>query len=170
MPGPISLPPWQNDTGQALKKKVNFPAKQPALTYTGKTYGLLRPSTYMNLSGKAVGPMANFYNIPPEAILVAHDELDLEPGKARLKIGGGHGGHNGLKDIIKALGNNKNFARLRLGVGHPGHASEVVSYVLRRAPQAEQQLIEDSISAALEVTPELIEGQWNKAMKALHTK
>jgi len=156
--------------GASFKKESKFSGETARINLHGQDLRLLRPATFMNLSGKAVGPMANFYNIPPEAILVAHDELDIEPGKARLKIGGGHGGHNGLKDIIKALGNNKNFARLRIGVGHPGHASEVVSYVLRRAPQSEQQLITDSISAALEIAPELSEGQWNKAMKVLHTQ
>ncbi len=156
--------------GASFKKENKFSGETARITLNGQDIRLLRPLTYMNLSGQAVGPMAKFYNIPPEAILVAHDELDIEPGKARLKIGGGHGGHNGLKDIIKALGNNKNFARLRIGIGHPGHASEVVNYVLRRAPQSEQQLIEDSISAALKIAPELVEGQWNKAMKALHTQ
>ncbi|MDF1832149.1 MAG: aminoacyl-tRNA hydrolase [Porticoccaceae bacterium] len=156
--------------GTRFKKENKFSGETARITLNGQDIRLLRPLTYMNLSGQALGPMAKFYNIPPEAILVAHDELDIEPGQARLKIGGGHGGHNGLKDIIKALGNNKNFARLRIGVGHPGHASEVVSYVLRRAPQSEQQLIEDSIKAALQIAPELAEGQWNKAMKALHTK
>ncbi len=156
--------------GAHFKTESKFSGETARFTLNAQDIRLLRPSTYMNLSGQAVGPMAKFYNIPPEAILVAHDELDIEPGKARLKIGGGHGGHNGLKDIIKALGNNKNFARLRIGVGHPGHSSDVVNYVLRRAPQSEQQLIEDSISAALKITPELVEGQWNKAMKALHTQ
>jgi PTH1 family peptidyl-tRNA hydrolase len=135
-----------------------------------KDIRLLIPTTFMNLSGKSVAAMANYYNIPLEAILVAHDELDLAPGIARLKIGGGHGGHNGLRDIIKCLGNNKNFARLRLGIDHPGSAKQVSNYVLKKAPLAEQQKITDSIDDALRVLPELLNGEWNKAMKKLHTK
>ena len=123
----------------------------------------------MNLSGKAIGAMAGFYKISPEAILVAHDELDLPPGVAKLKIGGGHGGHNGLKDTIKALGNNKNFARLRIGIGHPGNAKLVSSYVLKKAPLAEYQQIENSIADALQHLPLAIKGEWNQAMKALHS-
>ncbi len=131
---------------------------------------LLIPTTFMNLSGKAVGAIAQFYKIPTESILVAHDELDLPPGIARLKIGGGHGGHNGLKDIIKALGNNKDFARLRIGIDHPGNAKLVSNYVLRKAPANEQQLIEDSIANSLRALPTAVAGDWNKAMKDLHTQ
>ena len=130
---------------------------------------LLIPTTFMNLSGKAVAAIAQFYKIPPESILVAHDELDLPPGTARLKIGGGHGGHNGLRDIIKALGNNKDFARLRIGIDHPGNAKQVSNYVLRKAPANEQKQIEESIDNALQVMPLAIKGEWNKAMKTLHT-
>lgn len=131
---------------------------------------LLIPTTFMNLSGKAVGAIAQFYKILPENILVAHDELDLPPGVARLKIGGGHGGHNGLKDIIKALANNKEFARLRIGIDHPGNAKLVSNYVLRKAPLAEQQLIEESIHNSLRVLADAVNGDWNKAMKDLHTQ
>lgn len=131
---------------------------------------LLIPTTFMNLSGKAVGAIANFYKIEPENILVAHDELDLDPGVARLKHGGGHGGHNGLRDTIKALGNNKDFARLRLGIGHPGNAKQVASFVLKKAPQTEQQEIEDAIYEATKIIPQAVKGEWNAAMKALHTK
>lgn len=131
---------------------------------------LLIPTTFMNLSGKSIGAIAQFYKIEPENILVAHDELDLAPGVARLKIGGGHGGHNGLKDTIKALGNNKNFCRLRIGIDHPGNAKLVSNYVLRKAPQSEQQLIDDSILNSLRVLPDAVNGDWNKAMKDLHTQ
>ncbi len=131
---------------------------------------LLIPGTYMNLSGQAVGAMAGFYNIDPEEILVAHDELDLEPGISRLKKGGGHGGHNGLKDTIKALANSRDFARLRIGIGHPGHAGDVVDYVLRRAPQDQQALIQESIDVALTVLPMAVIGRWNDAMKTLHSR
>ena len=130
---------------------------------------LIIPTTFMNLSGKAVTAIAQFYKIPPESILVAHDELDLPVGAARLKIAGGHGGHNGLRDIIKSLGNNKNFARLRIGIDHPGNAKQVSNYVLRKPPSSEQNAITDSIIESLNILPLLLDGQWNSAMKQLHT-
>ncbi|WKD50725.1 aminoacyl-tRNA hydrolase [Microbulbifer spongiae] len=130
---------------------------------------LLIPTTYMNRSGRAVAPLVHFFKIPPEAILVAHDELDLPPGTARLKSGGGHGGHNGLRDIIAALGNNRNFMRLRLGIGHPGRGGEVVRFVLQRAPRAEQEILAEAIDRAIRVLPTAASGDWGAAMKALHT-
>lgn len=139
------------------------------ITIDGQDVRLLIPTTFMNLSGKAIGAIAQFYKIPAESILVAHDELDLPPGIAKLKIGGGHGGHNGLKDTIKALANNKNFARLRIGIGHPGNAKLVSNYVLKKAPLAEYQQIENSIDDALRYLPLAIKGQWNDAMKELHS-
>lgn len=135
----------------------------------GHELRLLIPTTYMNRSGQAVGTMANFFKIPPESILVAHDELDLAPGVARFKQGGGHGGHNGLRDIIAALGNNQNFPRLRLGIGHPGTASLVANFVLKCAPAAEQGLIDAAIERAVNCLPDAIQGDWNNAMKTLHT-
>jgi len=131
---------------------------------------LLLPTTFMNASGKSVSAIAQFYKIEPEEILVAHDELDIAPGVARLKIGGGHGGHNGLRDIISCLANSKNFARLRIGIDHPGNAKLVSNYVLKKAPTAEYQQIEDSLYQATKVIPLILEGKWNDAMKELHTK
>jgi PTH1 family peptidyl-tRNA hydrolase len=131
---------------------------------------LLLPTTFMNASGKSVSAIAQFYKIEPEAILVAHDELDIPPGISRLKIGGGHGGHNGLRDIISCLGNNKDFARLRIGIDHPGNAKLVSNYVLKKAPTAEYQQIEASIYQATKVIPLVLEGKWNDAMKELHTQ
>ena len=130
---------------------------------------LLLPTTFMNRSGQAVAAVANFYKIQPEEILIVHDELDLPPGTARFKLGGGHGGHNGLRDIIRSLANNNNFARLRIGIGHPGHAKQVVNYVLKKAPADEQQLIDDSIDQACQVISVACEGEWEKAMRQLHT-
>ena len=112
---------------------------------------------------------SQFYKIAPKSILVAHDELDLAPGTARLKLGGGHGGHNGLRDIIKCLGNNSQFGRLRLGIGHPGNAKLVSGYVLRKAPLAEQQSINACANDAQHIIPLLSQGEWNQAMKTLHT-
>lgn len=155
--------------GGALMADSKFFGLCSRITIEGKDVRLLIPTTFMNLSGKAIGAIASFYKIPPEAILVAHDELDLPPGVAKLKIGGGHGGHNGLKDTIKALANNKNFARLRIGIGHPGNAKLVSSYVLKKAPLAEYQQIENSIDDALRHLPLAVKGEWNQAMKELHS-
>lgn len=139
------------------------------VNYQGRDLRLLIPTTYMNRSGQSVGAMANFFKIPADAILVAHDELDLAPGVARFKLNGGHGGHNGLRDIIAALGNNQNFPRLRLGIGHPGSAAQVANFVLNRAPTSEQTLTDEAIAKAVNCLPEAIAGDWNTAMKNLHT-
>ena len=130
---------------------------------------LLIPTTYMNRSGQAVAAMANFYKIATADILVAHDELDLAPGMARLKIGGGHGGHNGLRDIISALGNSKDFMRLRIGIGHPGHASQVTNYVLGKPSASDLSRIEDSLDEALDTLPLVAANQWQRAQTQLHS-
>ena len=130
---------------------------------------LLIPNTYMNLSGKSIAAFAKFYQISPENILVVHDDIDLAPGISKYKIGGGHGGHNGLKDTIRALGNNSNFARLRIGVGHPGESDEVVNFVLKKASQNEQRLTNESIINCISTIPLAVTGKWNEAMKDLHT-
>jgi PTH1 family peptidyl-tRNA hydrolase len=123
----------------------------------------------MNLSGKAIGALSKFYQIAPQSILVAHDELDLPPGVTRFKKGGGHGGHNGLRDTIQSLGNSRDFARIRIGIGHPGQANLVTDYVLKKASPSDQQLITNRIDDALRALPLAISGQWEKAMTALHT-
>lgn len=130
---------------------------------------LLKPATFMNLSGRSVAALANFYKIPAEAILVIHDELDLPPGVAKLKIGGGHGGHNGLKDISAKLG-TADFWRLRLGIGHPGDRNEVVNYVLDPPMPGEMPLIEQSMDASATLLPLLLAGNFEEAMLKLHTK
>jgi PTH1 family peptidyl-tRNA hydrolase len=124
----------------------------------------------MNRSGQAVAAMANFYKIEPEAILIAHDELDMDPGVARLKLGGGHGGHNGLRDTITSLGNNKDFARLRLGIGHPGNAKQVSGYVLKRAPSDQFEKISDALYEAARVLPEVCAADFPAAMQTLHSR
>ncbi|WP_263145087.1 aminoacyl-tRNA hydrolase [Pseudomonas alcaligenes] len=139
-------------------------------SHQGKDVRLLIPTTYMNRSGQAVAALASFFRIAPDAILVAHDELDMPPGVAKLKQGGGHGGHNGLRDIIAQLGNQNGFHRLRLGIGHPGHSSQVTGYVLGRAPRSEQDLLDTSIDFALAVLPEMLAGDWTKAMQKLHSQ
>lgn len=129
---------------------------------------LLKPSTFVNASGRSVIAALNYWKIEPEEMLVAHDELDLPPGVARLKFDGGHGGQNGLRDIIAQLGHGK-FNRLRLGIGHPGHKDRVTSWVLGRPGAADEQLILDSVAAALDVLPLAIDGELGEAMKRLHT-
>ncbi|MFV9684521.1 aminoacyl-tRNA hydrolase [Pseudomonas sp. NY15367] len=138
--------------------------------HQGREVRLLIPTTYMNRSGQSVAALANFFKLKPEEILVAHDELNMPPGVAKLKQGGGHGGHNGLRDIIAQLGNQNNFHRLRLGIGHPGHASLVSGYVLGRAPRSEQELLDKSIDFALDVLPEILAGDWTVAMRKLHSQ
>jgi PTH1 family peptidyl-tRNA hydrolase len=129
---------------------------------------LLIPTTYMNRSGQAIAALATFYKIKPDEILLAHDELDLEPGIARLKQGGGHGGHNGLRDTISALANNAGFARLRLGIGHPGSSDQVTAYVLSKAPATEQSAIKAAIQESLKVLPMVTTGDLAGAMNQLH--
>jgi len=155
--------------GAHFRPETKFSAEVCKVVLEGRDIWLLKPDTFMNLSGQAVGKLANFYKIPKDNILVAHDELDLDPGTVRLKTGGGHGGHNGLRDIINHLG-GKDFQRLRIGVGHPGHRDDVVDYVLHRASKDEQIDIDNAIDDALRVLPLLAEGSWEKAMHRLHSK
>ncbi len=152
-----------------LKHESKFFGDTARVTLGGHDVRLLIPSTFMNLSGKSVNALAKFYQIAPEAILVVHDELDKPPGEARFKKGGGHGGHNGLRDTIKCLGNNKEFARLRIGIGHPGNAKQVADYVLKKASPNDQQLIINSIDDALRALPLAVAGEWEKAMLKLHS-
>lgn len=147
--------------GAHFRPESKFSGEVCKVVLEGRDVWLLKPDTFMNRSGLAVNRLASFYKIPVEQILVAHDELDLEPGTARLKTAGGHGGHNGLRDIIAHLG--KEFHRLRIGIGHPGHRDQVTDYVLHRASQDEQISIENSIDDALRVLPLLAEGSWEKA-------
>lgn len=158
-----------NSYNQPFKNDSKYKAFTSTIQIKGHDVRLLLPQTFMNLSGQSVAPFANFYKISPEEILVAHDELDIAPGAAKLKQGGGHGGHNGLRDIISKLGNNNNFARLRIGIGHPGSSDQVTGYVLGKPPSSEQKLIDECIHECLQITPHLITGDGNKAMNQLHT-
>jgi PTH1 family peptidyl-tRNA hydrolase len=130
---------------------------------------LLEPTTFMNASGRSVGALARFYKIAPEEILVIHDELDLPPGTAKIKKGGGNGGHNGLKDISAQLG-TQDYWRLRLGIGHPGDRNAVVNYVLHEPSRDEANLIQDNIDQSVKLLPLLLEGSMEAAMLKLHTK
>ncbi len=135
----------------------------------GHSVWLLKPQTYMNLSGKSVASILNFYKIKIDETLVVYDELDLPAGTAKLKKGGGHGGHNGLRDIIAATG-SKEFYRLRLGIGHPGDKSKVVSWVLNRASTEDEISIVHCLDKSIAILPDLLDGKLEKAMKDLHTK
>jgi len=130
---------------------------------------LLKPTTFMNASGKSVAALANYYKILPAQILVIHDELDLPPNTAKLKKGGGHGGHNGLKDIAAALG-TADFWRLRLGIGHPGDRNEVINFVLKAPLKDEQTAINQCIDDSMQIVPQLLSGDFETAMLKLHTK
>ncbi|EIG26753.1 aminoacyl-tRNA hydrolase [Haemophilus paraphrohaemolyticus] len=132
----------------SLKEDAKYFGKVAKINTAQDEVRLLVPTTFMNLSGKAVGALANFYRIKPEEILVAHDELDLPPGVAKIKQGGGHGGHNGLKDIIASLGNNNNFYRVRIGIGHPGHRDLVAGYVLGKPAPQDQEKINSAVDEA----------------------
>lgn len=130
---------------------------------------LAKPNTFMNASGKAIAAIANYYKILPNQILVIHDELDLPAGTAKLKFGGGHGGHNGLRDTHAALG-TPDYWRLRVGIGHPGERSEVVNFVLKPPTKDEQQQIDDCLYDSSKVLDLLLKGDFEQAMLKLHTK
>jgi PTH1 family peptidyl-tRNA hydrolase len=138
-------------------------------SHGGESVWLLQPQTFMNLSGRSVAALARFYKIAPQEILVVHDELDLPPGQMKLKFGGGHAGHNGLRDIHAQLGSAE-YWRLRLGIGHPGVKSEVADYVLRKPPAAEREAIERAVDDSLRQLGLLIEGRMEQAMMKLHAK
>ncbi|WP_019397158.1 aminoacyl-tRNA hydrolase [Pseudoxanthomonas sp. GW2] len=134
----------------------------------GQPVWLLKPATFMNLSGKSVAAALRFWKIEPEQALLVHDELDLPPGTARLKFDGGHGGQNGLRDTIRLLGHGR-FHRLRIGIGHPGHKDRVVGWVLGKPGKDDDILIGRAIDDAIDVLPLVVNGDVNEAMKRLHT-
>jgi PTH1 family peptidyl-tRNA hydrolase len=151
-----------------LKTESKFHSSHALITLHGAPVRLMIPTTYMNESGKAVAAYAQFFKINPDEILVVHDELDLEPGVARLKQGGGHGGHNGLRHIIQCLG-TPNFHRLRIGIGHPGNKDQVVDFVLHKPSSEDRKAIDDAIYEALRVMPLILSDKMQDAMKELHT-
>ncbi|WP_219495155.1 aminoacyl-tRNA hydrolase [Proteus terrae] len=154
---------------QSLKEESKFFGYTARINLNGNDVRLLVPTTFMNLSGKAVQAMANFYRIELDEILVAHDELDLPPGVVKMKLGGGNGGHYGLKDIQSKFANNPNFYRLRIGIGHPGDKNKVVGFVLGKPPMSEQKLIDDAIDEALSCTDILMRDGYEKAINRLHS-
>lgn len=156
-----------DDAGADLRPEPKFFGATATITVGDHTLHLLEPSTYMNESGKSVAAIARFYRIPPTAILVAHDELDFSAGHVRVKAAGGHGGHNGLRDIIRALG-SADFYRLRLGIGHPGHRDRVTPYVLSAPSAADRENIDAAIWQACRQLPIMVAGDWQRVMRELH--
>ncbi|MFY0700888.1 MAG: aminoacyl-tRNA hydrolase, partial [Bermanella sp.] len=155
--------------GVQLKPEKKFHGLSGKALIKGKEVFLLFPTTFMNVSGQAVQALANFYKIPVNEILVLHDELDLPVGTAKLKLGGGHGGQNGLRDIISKMANNKNFYRLRIGIGHPGDKNKVTGHVLGKPNKDELKKIETIIDAAASEIDSVVTGDWAGAMNRLHS-
>ena len=156
-------------TGVPLRHESRFNGDAGRFPVAGRDIWLFKPMTFMNHSGEAVSAFARFYKIAPTEILVAHDELDLPPGSVRLKVGGGDGGHNGLADVTEKLG-TPDYARLRIGIGHPGSAAQVVAYVLKKAPKSEQSLTDAAIERARAQLNDIVQGEFQRAMNALHAQ
>jgi peptidyl-tRNA hydrolase, PTH1 family len=154
--------------GGEFRDYRKFSGETAKISIEGREIVLLKPTTYMNRSGLSIRQLSDFYKFSPEDILIAHDELDLPVGSVRLKQGGGHGGHNGLRDAIAHIG--ETFWRLRLGIGHPGNKAEVIDYVLTRAPRAEEDLIMEAVGTAVECIPLLLEQGAERAMTRLHSR
>ncbi|MBD3620520.1 MAG: aminoacyl-tRNA hydrolase [Chromatiales bacterium] len=154
--------------GGQFRREGKFAGEVCRLHLGGQEVWLLKPQTYMNRSGQSLKLMTTFYKIDIGEVLVAHDEIDLPPGTTRLKRGGGHGGHNGLRDIMAQLG--KDFWRLRIGVGHPGSKEQVVNYVLGRPGREEDTLIRQDIDAAADLADRIVGGEIQKAMNQLHAR
>lgn len=155
--------------GGVFRADKKFHGDVARITIDGRDCLLLKPMTFMNRSGLSVASMVNFYRFEPASVLVAHDEIDLPPGSLRIKRGGGHGGHNGLRDIAPAIGSS-DFWRLRIGVGHPGHRDQVVNYVLSRSGADEQRVVDAAIADAVEVFSLLLAGDISRAQQTLHTR
>ena len=163
---------WVDEAARLLKVPLQMERSHFGLmartSINGQPLWLLQPQTFMNLSGKAVGSLARFFKIAPEEILVVHDELDLPPGEAKLKRGGGHAGHNGLRDIHAQLG-SADYWRLRVGIGHPGNKNEVANWVLKKPSPDDRIAIAQTLDRSLRALPDLIAGQMDKATAVIHT-
>jgi peptidyl-tRNA hydrolase, PTH1 family len=163
---------WVDDAARQLKTSLQMERGHFGLMartqVNGQNLWLLEPQTFMNLSGKSVGSLARFFKIAPEEILVVHDELDLPPGEAKLKQGGGHAGHNGLRDIHAQLG-SPDYWRLRMGIGHPGNRNEVANWVLKKPSPDDRIAIMQATDRSLKALPDLIAGRMDKATALIHT-
>ncbi len=157
-----------HDRSLSFRFEKRYNADECKFKAEGKDIYLLKPQTFMNRSGQAVAALSRYYKIKPEQILVIHDELDLSPGTNRIKQAGGHGGHNGLRDIINHLG-SRDFFRVRVGIGHPGDSNQVINYVLHKPSVADLNAIDTANRDTLAVMPLVYEGRIDKAMQALHT-
>jgi len=153
-----------------LRPESKFAGEFGAATIDGTDVKLLFPTTFMNRSGRSVAAVCRFFKIDPKNMLVAYDEIDFDVGVTRFKEGGGHGGHNGIRDIIDALGGNRDFYRLRIGVGHPGHKSMVANYVLTDPSRSEAEVLMTDIRDAIDVMPQAVSGDWEQAMRLLHSR
>ncbi|HHH39113.1 MAG TPA: aminoacyl-tRNA hydrolase [Sedimenticola sp.] len=155
--------------GGNFRRETRFHGESCRIRAHGRECWLLKPDTFMNRSGQSVSSLARYFRIPPEEILVAHDELDLPAGAVRLKKGGGHAGHNGLRDIMAALG-SREFWRLRIGIDRPADSRQVVDYVLGRPSRRDAEAIEAVLEAAADALPEILEGKFQRAMNRLHVR
>jgi len=154
--------------GGEFRDYRKFSGETARIKLAGHELVLLKPTTYMNRSGLSIRQLSDFFKVPAAEVLVVHDEMDLPVGCARLKFGGGHGGHNGLRDTIAHIG--EGFWRLRIGVGHPGNKAEVIDYVLTRPPRAEEDLILDTVADAADSLPIILEQGAERAMTKLHSR
>ncbi len=164
---------WLDAVARELKVTLTadkaWQGQMARATVSGQPVWLLKPLTFMNLSGRSVAALARFYKIAPHEILVAHDDLDIMPGQLKLKRGGSHAGHNGLRDIHDQLGSD-DYWRLRLGIGHPGVKAEVIDWVLKKPLAVHQEAIDACIARSLKALPQLLNGEMDKATMLLHTK
>lgn len=158
------------DNHGELRSESKFFGETGRITLAGQDVRLLFPTTFMNRSGQSVSAFCKYFDIAPANMLVAYDEIDFDVGTTRFKLGGGHGGHNGMRDIISALGGEKEFYRLRIGVGHPGNKAQVANYVLSDPSKSEMETILSDIDQAIRCLPHTTKGEWQTAMHELHTK
>ena len=155
--------------GCSLNHESKFQGEVGKINLGGHSVWLIKPMTFMNLSGQSVAALASYYKLTVENLLVVHDELDLDPGTVRLKCGGGHGGHNGLRDIISHF-SSKEFYRLRIGIGHPGSAADVSNYVLANPSSSDRSALIKAIDDCMPVLPQIVDGEMQKAMNHLHSR
>ncbi|GGY68811.1 aminoacyl-tRNA hydrolase [Marinobacter zhanjiangensis] len=166
--GALFVEALAREAGQPLRPEKKYHGLYARIHWQGLDLHLLNPTTFMNRSGQSIKALADFFKIAPQQILVAHDELDLPPGTAKLKKGGGHGGHNGLRDTIAHLGTNE-FQRLRVGIGHPGDSRKVTGYVLGRLTKQETTELNAVIDEIIRVLPDAANGNLSAAMNRLHS-
>jgi len=154
--------------GGEFRYEKRFDAECCKVSVTGRDIWLVKPQSFMNLSGGPIRAVLDYYRLDPKCLLVVHDEIDLPPDTVRLKEGGGHGGHNGIRDVMQHCG--EDFMRLRIGIGHPGEKSKVTGYVLKRGSPDVESAVEENVAVAVDTMPLLLEDGISAAMKQLHTR